>query len=107
MALNGEKPFGMDVQKRLDRLNVTSEHTHAHKYEHDDADKYEHEHKDDPTHAQEHTHTPKIRERKTFRAQILTYPSLIEKLDRYAQMHGLSRAEAFERAVSEFLDKNT
>ena len=59
------------------------------------------------THTHNHKHTPKVRERKTFRAQILTYPSLIERLDSYAKMNGLSRAEAFERAVSEFLDRNT
>lgn len=63
-----------------------------------------------PTHTHNHTptptHTPKVRERKTFRAQILTYPSLIERLDDYARMHGLSRAEAFERAVTEFLERN-
>ena len=64
---------------------------------------------DVPTHEHTHNHTPtpKVRERKTFRAQILTYPSLIEKLDNYARMHGLSRAEAFELAVSDFLKRNT
>lgn len=64
-------------------------------------------HDDVHTHKHEHTPTPKVRERKTFRAQILTYPSLIEKLDSYARQHGLSRAEAFELAVSEFLERNT
>lgn len=54
-----------------------------------------------------HTHTPKIRERKTFRAQILTYPSLVERMDEYGKAHDLSRAEVFERAVSEFLERNT
>lgn len=66
-----------------------------------------HTHDDVHTHKHTPTHTPKVRERKTFRAQILTYPSLIEKLDDYAKMHGLSRAEAFEQAVSEFLERNT
>lgn len=64
-------------------------------------DTHKHTHDDKPT------HTPKVRERKTFRAQILTYPSLIEKLDNYAKMNGLSRAEAFEMAVSEFLERHT
>lgn len=61
----------------------------------------------DDKHTPTHTHTPKVRERKTFRAQILTYPSLIEKLDRYAKLNDISRAEAFERAVTEFLERNT
>lgn len=64
-------------------------------------------HKPTHTHNHKHTPTPKVRERKTFRAQILTYPSLIAKLDKYAEMNGLSRAEAFERAVSDFLERNT
>ena len=68
---------------------------------HTDDDTHKHTHKHTPT------HTPKVRERKTFRAQILTYPSLIERLDSYAKMNGLSRAEAFEKAVSEFLERNT
>lgn len=90
MALNGDKSaFGLDIEKRLDKVKNTSEREHTH----------------DDTH--KHTSTPKVRERKTFRAQILTYPSLIEKLDDYARLNGLSRAEAFERAVSEFLDRNT
>ena len=67
--------------------------------------------KEVPTHddvsTHKHTHTPKVRERKTARIQILTYPSIVEKLDDYAKNHGLSRAEAFERAVAEFLENNT
>jgi hypothetical protein len=61
--------------------------------------------KDVSTHT--HKHTPKLRERKTARIQILTYPSIVEKLDHYARMNGLSRAEAFERAVLDFLESNT
>ena len=63
------------------------------------------EHND--THTHKYPSVPKVRERKTFRAQILTYPSLIKKLDSYAEMNGLSRAEAFEKAVSDFLERNT
>lgn len=64
-------------------------------------------HNDVSTHTHNHTHTPKVRERKTARIQILTYPTIIEKLDAYARNHGLSRAEAFEQAVTEFLKNNT
>ena len=59
------------------------------------------------THTHKHNHTPKIRERKTARIQILTYPTVVEKLDYYAKMNGLSRAEAFERAVLDFVERNT
>lgn len=75
--------------KKKEITTHTDVSTHTHEYTHDD------------------THTPKIRERKTARIQILTYPSIVEKLDHYARNHGLSRAEAFERAVSEFLENNT
>ena len=94
MALNsGEKPFGLNVEDRLKKVTNTTGSVH------DDTHK--------STHTHNHTPTPKVRERKTFRAQILTYPSIIEKLDKYAEMNGLSRAEAFERAVSDFLERNT
>ena len=86
MALKGNgKPFGLDVEGRLKGV-AQNEHTHVH----------------------EHVHNakPSVKERKTFRAHILTYPSLIARLDKYAEAHGLSRAEVFEMAVTDFLDKN-
>ncbi len=48
---------------------------------------------------------PKARERKDKRIQILTYESLINRMDAYAQRQGVSRAEVFEAAVTAFLDK--
>lgn len=87
MSLSGDKtPFGLDVESRL-RNKQKPKHDDV--YTHDD------------------THTPKVRERKTFRAQILTYPSVIEKLDEYAKANNLSRAEAFELIVSDFFERNT
>lgn len=64
-------------------------------------------HTDNDTHTHEYKYTPKPRERKKFRAQILTYASLIEAMDEYAAQHDKSRAEVFEQAVSEFLERNT
>jgi hypothetical protein len=58
-------------------------------------------------HDDTHTHTPKVRERKTSRLQILTYESLTKRMDEYAKLQGLSRAEVFEMAVNEFLERNT
>lgn len=95
MALNGNSGFGLNVNERLARVKSSSDPKDTTTHE------YTHNHDDKPT------HIPKVRERKTFRAQILTYPSLIKKLDSYAEMNGLSRAEAFERAVSDFLERNT
>ena len=45
------------------------------------------------------------RERKQKRVQILTYESLIERMDAYAKRQNRSRAEVFEAAVSTYLDK--
>ncbi len=63
------------------------------------------------THTQTHTHTPthkqKIKETKERRVQLLTYASLVDRMDAYGESHGLSRAEVFEKAVSEFLERNT
>ena len=49
----------------------------------------------------------KVKEVKTKRIQILTYSNLVRRMDNYGKRHGLSRAEVFEQAVSEFLERNT
>ena len=86
MALNRTgKPFGLDIEGRLKGV---TDGAHEHECEH------------------VHNTKPSVKERKTFRAHILTYPSLIARLDKYAEAHGLSRAEVFEMAVTDFLDKN-
>lgn len=69
------------------------------------------------THKHEHTHTHeqledipvteiKVKPIKSKRIQILTYPSIVRKMDAYAKRNGLSRAEVFELAVTEFLDNH-
>ena len=50
---------------------------------------------------------PIVRETKERRIQILTYDSLVDKMDKYAKQSGLSRTEVFELAVKEFLKNNT
>ena len=60
-------------------------------------------HTDTPT----HTHKRKIKETKDRRVQLLTYTALIEDMDAYGESHGMSRAEVFEAAVREFLERNT
>ena len=65
-----------------------------------------------PTDTHEHTHddvyTPEVvvKPTKDKRIQILTYSNLVRRMDNYAKRNGLSRAEVFEQAVREFLDKN-
>ena len=49
---------------------------------------------------------PKVRERKTKQLRILTYPSLVAKMDAYAEACGMNRTEVFELAVNEFLERN-
>ena len=71
-----------------------------------------------PVPGDEHTHTHtdddndvyvpevKVKETKTKRIQILTYSNLVRRMDAYGKRNGLSRAEVFEKAVTEFLERN-
>lgn len=66
---------------------------------------------DKPTDTHTHTHTDththlEPKETKTRRVQLLTYPSLVDRMDAYGAAHQMSRAEVFEKAVSYFLDEN-
>lgn len=69
---------------------------------------------DKATHTDTHTHNDvdvyesevKVKETKTKRIQILTYSNLVRRMDAYCKRNGLSRAEVFEQAVSEFLDNH-
>ena len=63
------------------------------------ADKHTH----DDTHTHQHTQ-PK--ETKTRRVQLLTYQSLVDRMDAYGAAHQMSRAEVVEMAVAYFLDEN-
>lgn len=68
-------------------------------------------HNDVPTHTDTHTHkhddVVKKKTTKNKRIQILTYSSLVRRMDTYAKRNALSRAEVFEKAVTEFLERNT
>lgn len=90
-----EKPVSDDTQ--------TDKHDDVSEHKHDDVSTDNHTH----THKHKDTPKPKVRERKTFRAQILTYPSLIERMDEYAALNDMSRAEVFEQAVTEFLKRKS
>lgn len=46
-----------------------------------------------------------IRETKNRRIQILTYGSLVDRMDAYANKRGMSRAEVFEAAVRMYLEQ--
>ena len=48
----------------------------------------------------------KVKEIKTKRIQILTYSNIVRRMDAYGKRNGLSRAEVFEKAVTEFLERN-
>ena len=69
-------------------------------------------HNDVDTHAHAHTHTHapndvKAKTIKNKRIQILTYSALVRRMDSYAKRNAMSRAEVFEKAVTEFLEKYT
>jgi hypothetical protein len=61
---------------------------------------------DTHTHNHTPTHTPKVKKTKDRRVQLLTYGTLVDRMDDYAALNGLSRAEVFEQAVSEFLERH-
>ena len=63
----------------------------------------------DDTHTHNHTptHMPKVKEIKDRRVQLLTYGTLVDRMDAYGRLNGLSRAEVFEQAVDEFLARHT
>lgn len=57
------------------------------------------------THTHNDSYETKRRERKNKRVQILTYESLVERLDEYCSKNDISRAEVFEAAITEYLGK--
>lgn len=77
-------------------------------------DGLEPEEKEVTVHTDTHTHNDsdvyvsevKVKETKTKRIQILTYSNLVRRMDAYGKRNGLSRAEVFEKAVTEFLERN-
>lgn len=69
---------------------------------HTDVDTHTHKHNDDTP-----ADPPKVKTTKNKRIQILTYSNLVRRMDSYAKRNAMSRAEVFEQAVSEFLDKNS
>lgn len=75
----GETRLPVDVDTHTD----THEHTHTHKHEHE----------------------PVAREKKSRRIQILTFDSLVKRMDAYAEKRGVSRAEVFEVALEKFLSE--
>lgn len=57
------------------------------------------------THTHDDVYTHKVKETKDRRIQILTYGKLVDEMDAYGKLHGMSRAEVFEAAVRDLLDK--
>ena len=81
----GIDPDSFNATRR--RAGSETEHTDTHDYTHNGV--YE----------------PEARERKERRVQLLTYGSLVDRMDAYAKRRGVSRAEVFETAMNAFLDK--
>ena len=73
------------------------ETTHTHTSTHE----YTHNH----THIQTDVYEPQQKEIKSKRIQLLTYESLIKRMDAYATKRGVTRVAVFEAAVEAYLDK--
>ena len=111
MALNDKKTgFGFDMDEKFKKVTGKKEdETEKGTSKTQTSDnkpleaKQEHEH--DYTHTHDDVVEPKQQERKQKRVQLLTYESLIARMDKYAAKRGVSRAAVFEAAMIAFLDK--
>jgi hypothetical protein len=102
-----------DVYKHADTHTDVSVDTHTPTHVYADTDMSTHTH--DDTHKSTHTHTHKSKQPdvyepvqkkvKTKRIQVLTYESLIQRVDDYASKRGVSRVAVFEAALETYLDK--
>ena len=111
MALNDKKTgFGFDMDEKFKKVTgknedetekVTSKNQTSNKKPSDAKQEYAH----DYTHTHDDVLEPKQQERKQKRVQLLTYESLIARMDKYAAKRGVSRAAVFEAAMNAFLDK--
>ena len=96
MALNDKKTgFGFDMEEKFKKVTSKTGSEMA------NDDTYTHNH----THTHDDVHEPEQQERKQKRVQILTYESLIRRMDKYAAKRGVSRVAVFEAAMIAYLDK--
>lgn len=89
---------GLEPEEKETPVDVS---THADEHAHNDVSTDTH------THTHKHDDVVKKKTTKNKRIQILTYSSLVRRMDSYAKRNALSRAEVFEKAVTEFLERNT
>lgn len=62
-------------------------------------------HKSTSTHKQTDVYEPESKETKTKRIQLLTYESLIQRVDAYAAKRGVTRTVVIEAAIEYYLGK--
>ena len=111
MALNDKKTgFGFDMDEKFKKVTGKNEdETEKGTSKTQTSDKKPSEANQEHAHDYTHTHDdvlePKQQERKQKRVQLLTYESLIARMDKYAAKRGVSRAAVFEAAMIAFLDK--
>lgn len=92
-----KKPVFVSSPDSFDETRLTDVDTHHHD------DTHTQQHSDTHKHTHTHEHEPVAREKKSRRIQILTFDSLIDRMDAYAKKRGVSRAEVFEVAMEKFL----
>ena len=96
MALNTNKSgFTFDVEEKFKKVTSKTGSEMV------NDDTYTHNH----THTHDDVHEPEQQERKQKRVQLLTYESLIRRMDKYAAKRGVSRVAVFEAAMIAYLDK--
>lgn len=111
MALNDKKTgFGFDMEEKFKKVTSKAQTDEENANTKPQASTNEAP-KEDIVHAHVHAHVhddvrePERQEFKQKRVHLLTYESLIERMDKYAAKRGVSRVAVFEAAITAYLDK--
>lgn len=108
MALNDKKSaFGFDVEEKFKKVTSKPpvEPVVVEEDQQEPAQGTEQKPARKSARASSELVVPKQPERKRRKVQLLTYDSLVDRMDAYAAKMGVSRAVVFEAAVSAYLDQ--
>jgi len=99
----GTSPDSFNESRRSRRDNLDPAHKDVHNPTHKDVHNSASKMKTSPK--DEGFREPEAKERKRKRVHLLTYESLIARMDAYAARKGVKRVDVFEAAITAFLDQ--
>ena len=101
------KPTHNDVHSSAHKPAHNDVHSSAHKPTHNDVHNPAHNstHKSAQASKRAGFQEPQAKERKKKRVHLLTYESLIDRMDAYALRKGVKRVDVFESVMTAFLDQ--